>query len=77
MDFSPIDMEDSLGCVFDFLKIKDSKSERVLCGHRAKLAILSAANFLEISFVSDDQLNYKGFQANYTFVSDHRKGCKI
>ena len=73
LDFSRIETEDSAGCKFDSILIKDSKTEKVFCGTRPPLALLSAGQFLEIQFDSDEQLNFRGFTANYTFVDDNRK----
>ena len=73
LDFSQIETEDSADCKFDSILVKDSKTEKVLCGNRPQFAMLSAGHFLEISFNSDDQINLRGFTANYTFVDDNRK----
>ena len=70
--FVGIEIEDSSGCRFDRLQVKDAKSERVICGKRDPVTILSTTNVLELNFKSDAHVNYQGFKANYSFVSDDR-----
>lgn len=70
LDFSKVDLEDSAECRFDKVQIADSNSERIICGRREPLTIMSSSNYLDVTFKSDDATEYTGFSANYTFVSE-------
>ena len=58
-----------------WFEIVDANSERIICGKRQPVTIMSSANYVDISFTSDDATEYNGFQANYTFVSEKRNGA--
>ena len=76
LDFSKVDLEDSAECRFDKVQIADSNSERIICGRREPLTIMSSSNYLDVTFKSDDATEYTGFSANYTFVSEKRHGIE-
>lgn len=70
LDFDLFDMEESGGCVYDYLQVIDgnSKDDRVVgkfCGNHKPASIISSGNFLSVVFITDATTVRRGFKANY------------
>ncbi|XP_069805339.1 embryonic protein UVS.2-like [Dendropsophus ebraccatus] len=69
--------EDGRFCQNDFLNIQDG-STRIgpFCGDDIIPVITSNTNFLQLTVVSDESVQAKGFEASYTFVPDVKDAKK-
>ncbi|ESP05374.1 hypothetical protein LOTGIDRAFT_103271, partial [Lottia gigantea] len=64
--FNYFDLED-YNCEFDFVVIYDGDKEiAVHCGSSIPDPVTSTTNKLRITFISDDQYEYEGFNATYS-----------
>ncbi|CAN8186668.1 unnamed protein product [Coccothraustes coccothraustes] len=71
----PYYIEPSFECRFDHLEVRDgpfgfSPLINRYCGLKSPALIRSTGRFMWIKFISDEELEGKGFQAKYSFIPD-------
>lgn len=69
----PYYIEPSFECRFDHLEVRDgpfgfSPLINRYCGLKSPALIRSTGRFMWIKFISDEELEGKGFQAKYSFI---------
>ncbi|XP_033124672.1 uncharacterized protein LOC117122996 [Anneissia japonica] len=71
LEFENFVLENNRNCSYDFVRISDfTNNVKVVCGNytgkEKLLTFLSETNFAEITFVSDDWVNFNGFNVSYS-----------
>lgn len=69
-----LDLQEGDECEFDYLEIRDGRNEEsniidVFCGRKQETVVTSSENYMYVYFRSDDNLVFKGFQAEYHAIS--------
>ena len=69
--FTDFSLEDSHGCVYDYVRIEDGNGEELLprtCGDHKDISVMSKTNTTFLTFVSDHSEVRPGFRAEWRAV---------
>uniref|UniRef100_A0A669E0J6 Cubilin n=1 Tax=Oreochromis niloticus TaxID=8128 RepID=A0A669E0J6_ORENI len=71
LNFTDMDLESHSGCAFDYVEVRDGRTETdpligKYCGNTLPAPVLSSSNVLWIRFKSDSSVSRAGFRAVYT-----------
>ena len=69
--FTDFSLEDSRGCIYDYVRIKDGNGEELLprtCGDHKDISVMSKTNTTFMTFVSDHSEVRPGFRAEWRAV---------
>ena len=70
--FTDFSLEDSRGCVYDYVRIEDGNGEELLprtCGDHKDISVMSKTNTSFLTFVSDHSEVRPGFRAEWRAVA--------
>ncbi|XP_071958421.1 uncharacterized protein [Antedon mediterranea] len=71
LEFQHFILENERNCLYDFVQISDNtNNSKVYCGNYTEkeklLTFVSETNFVDIRFVSDEWVNFSGFNVSYS-----------